>query len=176
MTIFERWRERLAYTAMSVVVAWHTLAIVVAPAPEDSAAVTSVRRLLDPYLTLFYLDDKWDFFAPAVDRGTQFRYIIEDASGDRHAFVPQQEINWFHPIYRRIGYWYDALVESPDTFSDFIVAALCRKHAALHPVSITLIGIQEQDFSPADQLNGKHPLDPDIAAVSTLKVAPCAVK
>ena len=171
-----RWRERLTYTAMSGFVVWHTLAIVVAPAPDNSVIASSLRRLLEPYLTLFYLDDNWDFFAPDVDRGKQFSYIIEDASGNRHSFVPLKELNWFHPIYRRVGYWYDALVESPEIYSDFVATLLCRKHATLHPVSITLVGIQEQDFSPEDQLNGKHPLDSDIATESTLKIAKCAAK
>ena len=172
--ISKYWRERLTYAAMSMFVAWHTLAMVVAPAPEDSVTAGSLRRLLDPYLTLLYLDDKWDFFAPGVDRGKQFRYEIEDASGNRHSFVPLEEINWFHPIYRRVSYWYDALVESPEIYSDYVSTQLCRKHASLHPISITLVGIEEQDFSPADQLNGKHPLDSDIATVSTLKIAACA--
>jgi hypothetical protein len=170
------WRERLTYTAMSVFVVWHSLAMVIAPAPDNSVTVGSLRVLLDPYITLFYLDDKWDFFAPDVDRGKQFRYVIEDAAGARHSFVPLEELNWFHPIYRRVGYWYDALVDSPETYSDFIAALLCRKHAVLHPISITLIGVEEQNFSPEDHLNGKHPLDSDIATVSTLKVATCAEK
>ena len=91
--ISKHWRERLTYAAMSMFVAWHTLAMVVAPAPEDSITAGSLRRLLDSYLTLFYLDDKWDFFAPSVDRGKQFRYVVEDASGTRHSFVPLEEMN-----------------------------------------------------------------------------------
>jgi hypothetical protein len=53
--ISKQWRERLGYAAMSVFVGWHTLAMVVAPAPEESALVKSLHGLLQPYLALFNL-------------------------------------------------------------------------------------------------------------------------
>ena len=169
----KRWRERLAYTAMSVFVGWHTLAIVVAPAPDSSAIVQSLRPLLHPYLTLFYLDNYWDFFAPDVERGKQLRYVIEDRAGTTHTFVPLEELNWFHPIYRRAGYWYDAIVDDPETYVDFVAASLCRKHASLHPVSITLLGIQQGDFSRDDHLNGKRAIDSEFATENTLTIVEC---
>ena len=79
--ISKQWRKRLTYMAMSVFVGWHTLALVVAPAPDSSAIAQSFRRLFHPYLTLFSLDNKWDFYAPDVGKGRQFRYDIEDAPG-----------------------------------------------------------------------------------------------
>jgi hypothetical protein len=89
--------SKLNYVAMSLFLGWHTLAIVIAPAPGRSATAQSMRVLLQPYLTLFDLDNKWDFYAPNVDRGRQLRYVIEDAAGTSHSFVPTKDLNWFHP-------------------------------------------------------------------------------
>jgi hypothetical protein len=61
----QQWRERLVYAAMSLLLVWHTIAIVVASAP-DSLMTRSVRPLLHPYVTLFRLDNHWGFFSPNV--------------------------------------------------------------------------------------------------------------
>lgn len=50
--IVETLRIRLAYAAMSLVVAVQTLAIVVVPAP-DSKITMAARELLHSYITLF---------------------------------------------------------------------------------------------------------------------------
>ena len=71
------WRDRLTYLAMSLVVAWHSFAMVVGPAPGNSTLVQSLRPLVQPYISLFRLDTSWNFFAP-VGKHTQFRYVIED--------------------------------------------------------------------------------------------------
>ncbi len=45
-----RWREPLIYAAMSLLVAWHTLVMVVAVSP-DSVITRAARALVQPYLT-----------------------------------------------------------------------------------------------------------------------------
>ena len=94
--IWNRWRHRLTYLVMSAFVAWHTLAMVIAPAPDSSVSVRTLRAALQPYLTLFRLDNPWNFFAPTIG-GSQLRYSVEDAAGARHAFKPTEQLNWFHP-------------------------------------------------------------------------------
>jgi len=171
-----QWRERLTYLMMSLVVGWHGFAIVVAPAPDSSATVQSFRLLLQPYLSLFRLDNAWNFFAPSVGRHSQFRYVIEDTAGKEHTFVPSQELNWSIPRYvwwREFKYLYDGIMEAPEIRGDAIAALLCRKHASLDPVSIPLLQIQEQDFRPEDHLRGKHPLDPEFVTVNTLRRVNC---
>jgi len=166
------WRKHVIYTVMSLFVAWHTLAIAIAPAPRG-VAVQSLRAVLDPYLVLFRLNNKWDFYAPNVGKGHQLRYIIEDAAGKRHPFVPTDELNWYHPTYWWFRAWYDAILDAPEIHGNSVAARLCRKHASLHPVSVTLLRLEEQDFSPADHLNDKHPLDPEFVTVSTLRRIRC---
>jgi hypothetical protein len=174
--ISKPWCQRLLYVAMSVFVVWHVLAIVVAPAPDSSAMVQSLRRLLHPYLTLFRLGNKWNFYAPNVGKGHQFRYIVEDAAGTSRTFMPTDDLSWYHPTHWWFRAWYDAIVDSPDVHGDSAAARLCRQHAALHPVAVTLLSLEEKDFSPADHLGGKHPLDSDFVTVNVLKHVRCPAR
>jgi hypothetical protein len=171
--ISKRWRERLTHAAMSVFVAWHTLAMVVAPAPDTSVMVQSIRPLQQPYLTLLYLDHDWSFYAPDIHQAELFRYVITDGTGRRHMFVPTDELNWFRPAYWWFWQWYVAIMSSPEAYGDFAAAWLCRKHASLQPASITLLGVDEQVLSRADYLSGKQPDDPDFVTVNTLTTAAC---
>lgn len=168
----QRWRERLTYLAMSVFVGWHTLAIVIAPAP-DSRMTERLRLLLQPYLTLFSLDTKWDFFTPDVSRKNQFRYVIRDSAGKEQTFVPADELNRLSPSFNWFRLWYVTVMGSPDVHGDSVAAFFCRKHTALRPASITLLEIQEGYFWPDDHLNGKHPLDSEFVTVNTLKRVTC---
>jgi hypothetical protein len=171
-----QWRDRLAYLTMSLVVGWHCVAIVVAPAPDASAIVQSLRPVVQPYLSLFRLDTTWNFFAPSVGKHFQFRYIIDDDDGNGHAFVPTEEWDGSLPSYvlwREFKYLYEGIMESPETRAEGVAALLCRKHTALKPVSVTLLQIQERDFWPEDQLRGMRPLDPEFIAVKTLARVAC---
>src|SRR5438874_2027877 len=167
--ISNAWRRRLAYTAMSVLVVWHSLAMIVAPAPE-SATSQGLRVLLQPYLTLLRLDSAWNFFAPTVGHMSQFRYIIEDEAGKNFTFVQEEaEFSPLNPGYFWFRAWHDAIIDHPDDYADVAAARYCRKHAALHPVSITLLEMQEQDFTPADLLAGRQRWDLAFLAVNTIK-------
>ena len=166
-------RERLAYLAMSAFVAWHTLAIVVPPGPENSVVVQSLRGLLHPYITLLRLDHKWDFYAPSVGRGHQFRYFVEDAAGTRRAFVPTDELSWHHPNYWWFRAWYTSIAASPDDHGEAFALRLCRRHAALKPTTIDLVKVEELEFSSADHLLGKHPLDAEHVVASTVMQVKC---
>jgi hypothetical protein len=173
VSIPARERRRLATTAMSLLVVWHSLAMVVAAAP-DSAIARAARPLFDPYLTLFRLDNKWGFFAPNVDQGFQFRYVVEDASGTRHTFVPADQLSRFHPTSLWIKDRYKAVMMYPEAHGEATAAALCREHAALRPVSIALLEVEQKEFRPEHQRSGKHPLDPEFVTVNTLMTVRCA--
>jgi hypothetical protein len=157
---------------MSVFVVWHTLAMVVAPAPDNNIT-ERLRPLLQPYLTLFSIDTRWDFFAPDVSRKNQFRYVIRDSAGKEQTFVPADELNRLSPSYTWFRLWYVTVMESPDVHGDTFAAFFCLKHAALRAASITLLEIQEGYFWPHDHLSGKHPLDSEFVTVNTLKRFTC---
>jgi hypothetical protein len=172
--ILKQWRERLTYAAMSAFVAWHAVATMIAPAPDTSDAVKTLRIPLQPYLSLFKLDNQWDFFAPNVGFGSQFRYIVEDSSGNHHPFVPDRELSWYHPSFFWFRSWYNAIMDSPDIYADAAAAYFCRKQAALHPVAVILVEAEQKDFMPEDELAGKHPRDPEFVTVTTVKKVECA--
>jgi hypothetical protein len=170
--IWNSWRSRLSYVVMSAFVAWHTLAMVIAPAPDASVLVGTLRAVLQPYLTLFRLDNPWNFFAPTIG-AAQLRYSVEDAAGASHGFTPAEQLSWFDPAYIWIRDWHYGIIEFPQLYADRAGALLCRKHAALHPVSITFVQYEQQGFTAADRLSGKHPLDPEFVTVTTVMTVAC---
>jgi len=168
-------RRRPAYLAMSLLAGWHCLAMVVAAAPNSSAPAQSLRLLLQPYLSLFNLDTSWNFFAPAGQRA-QFRYVVEDAAGNKHIFAPAEELRLSLPGYvwqREFTYLYDRIMEAPQTRGSGVGALLCRKHAALEPRSVTLLELREQDVRPEDKWHGNRPPDPELTGVNTLISVDC---
>jgi hypothetical protein len=162
----------VAYTAMSLLLVWHTLAMMIASAPE-SDITAAARVLLNPYLTLFRLNNRWGFFSPAVDLGVQFRYVVEDAAGQRHTFVPADKLSRFHPTSIWFRDRYRAIMASFETHSEAAAAEFCREHAAQQPVSITFLEIEQKHFAAEDRLSGKRPLDPEFVSEHTLGTIKC---
>jgi hypothetical protein len=76
-------------------------------------------------------------------------------------------------MWREFKYLYEGVMEDPDSRADTITPRLCRQHAALKPVSLSLLLVQELDFWPQDYLNGHRPLDPDFVTVNTLTDTAC---
>ena len=171
--ISKPWRERLTYTAMSVFVAWHAAATIFAPAPQNSVIAIALRPLFQPYLSLYRLDNPWDFFAPSVEAGAELHYDLEDASGARHTFVPTRELSWYHPHYFWYRSWYYGILGDADIYAEGAAAFFCSKHAALRPVSITFTEHQHSDFAPEDHLSGKLPTDPEFVTEQVVKRVPC---
>lgn len=171
--ISSEWRARLAYVFLSMFVAWHTVAMVLAPAPDNSVVTIALRKVFQPYLSVLRMDNPWDFFAPNVERGTVLRYTIEDSEGKQHTFTPTEGLSWFHPSYFWARSRYNAVLESPDDFAEAYAAMACRQHAALHPVSITLLEVEMGEFWVDEHLSGKRPTDPEFLTVNTLQHLTC---
>ena len=169
----QHWRTRLTYAAMSGFVAWHTAAMVIAPAPDESESVNALSVAFQPYLSLFQLGNRWGFFAPDVGTGSLLRYIVEDSRGSHHVFTPLQDVNRFHPSSYWFRFSHNAVMRLPETYGDSTGAMLCAQHASLHPVSVILVQVEEGDFTPEDRLAGKHPMDPEFVTTSTLKKVKC---
>jgi hypothetical protein len=165
-------RGRLIYTAMSLLLVWHSVAIVVAATPE-SVITETVTSLFQPYLSLFRLQNEWSFYAPDVRVEPEFRYVVEDASGQQHTFVPADKLSRYLPIDIWVKDWYIHVMDNPETYSKFVAIYLCREHASLRPVSITLLEFDQRDFLPQDQLSGKHPFDPEFLDEKTLATVQC---
>jgi hypothetical protein len=169
-------KRALGYAGMSVIVGWHTLAMLVAPMPEGSAAVQAARSVMQPYLSLFRLDNKWNFFAPAVGRHAQFRYVVKDRAGKDHLFIPMEEARrsaWSYFAWREFKYFFEGVMEAPDQRGYLAAALLCQQHAGLDPVSISLEQVRELGFSKDDYLAGHRPLEKEFVSVDVLAKIPC---
>ncbi len=165
-------RQRLPYLAASVFLAWHTLAIVVAPMPGGGELVQMLRAVLQPYLTLFGLDNPWNFFAPRIG-ASQPRYFIENAAGERLAIAPTQHLSWFHPEYTWFRDLHYSVAGNPDLYAEPAAAMLCRQHAAFNPVSVTFLDYEQGNFTPQDYLSGKHPMDPELVTMFPVRTVRC---
>ena len=143
--ISKKLRSRLIYSAMSLFVGWHTLAMILGPAPDDSPTIESLRFPFQPYLNFFKLQNTWAFFDD-ISRSHQLRYVIKDAAGKQHTFVPIDDFEWFHPRYNwfKITYW--AVMESPELYGEHFAISSCRKHAALKPTSVELLLVRKRIF------------------------------
>jgi len=164
--------QRLMYVAMSVLVAWHTFAMIIGPAPE-SPITEAARDLAQPYLTFFGLQNPWEFFAPFIGPGYHFSYVIEDKAGEKHNFTPAAGLNNLHPSSIWMKDRYTRIMTAPETYGDAAGAALCLEHASLNPVSVTLLEIQHHIFWPRDLLKGKSPSDAEFTAAKTLRTVTC---
>ena len=129
-------------------------------------------RLLEG-LPLAGLDGSWNFFSP-IGGSNQFRYVIEDADGNEHTFTPITEISWFTPTHRWSERIFEEFMLDPDSYADYFTKLFCRKHAALRPVAISFVNIEQKDFGPEDHLLGKvRTRDPEYYTANTLLRADC---
>jgi hypothetical protein len=167
------WRERVMYAAMSLFVAWHTVAMVVAPAPAFTDLVHGLRIVFEPYLDLFALDNDWNFFAPEVGMDSFLRYVIKDGAGVEHSFDSDADFNWLRPSSIWFRAWYLAVINDPEDFGEEFAALFCHQHAKLHPIAIKLLEVEEQDYGPQDRLHGKQRFDPEFIKVTELKSFKC---
>lgn len=164
--------RRLTYVVMSALVAWHTFAMIIGPAPE-SPVTDAARDLAQPYLTLFGLQHPWDFFAPTVATGYHFSYVIEDTAGGKHTFRPGDRLNHLQPTAIWMKDHYNVIMSNSKSYGDAAVAAICLEHASLNPVSVTLQEIQQDEFWPDDWMNGKRPADAEFSTTKTLRTITC---
>jgi hypothetical protein len=166
------WRQRLFYAAASIFVVLHTVTLLIGPMP-DSVLKVALLGVLHPYAAPLRLTSTWDFYAPGIGFGTQFRYTVEDGAGQNHTFIPSANISWFDPKYWWSSEWYKTVVKYPEDYAEVAGTLLCHEHAALKPVAVTLIQVQQKGFSFTDQLDGKHPVDPEFFDEETVGRVQC---
>ena len=164
--------QRLTYVAMSILLVWHTFAMIIAPAP-GSLITGAARWLAQPYLTFFGLQNEWEFFAPVVSAGYHFSYVVEDTAGEKHAFTPADSLNNLHPdsIWKRDHF--TMIMTKPELYGDAAGATLCLEHASLNPVKVTLLEVEHKEFWPDDLLDGKRPTDAEFVKAKTLRTVSC---
>jgi hypothetical protein len=76
-------------------------------------------------------------------------------------------------MWREFRYLYEGILANVDERGDAAGALLCSKHARLHPVAVTLLELQQNDYWREDAIHGKLPLDPEYVTVNPVKRVEC---
>jgi hypothetical protein len=173
--VWVQWRKRLFYAAASAFVVVHCATLLTGPMP-DSVMKTGLLRVLHPYAAPLRLTSTWDFYAPGIGYGTQFRYTVEDSAGQGHTFAPADTISWFDPLYWWSSEWYKSVAKYPEDYATMAGLLLCREHESLRPVAVTLTAVQQKAFSVDDQKAGKRPTDPEFFDENTIERVECQDK
>jgi predicted DCC family thiol-disulfide oxidoreductase YuxK len=155
MMVSKKWRGRSLYTVASLFLAWHTVSTMLAPLPDKNAIVHAFRTVFQPYLTLTGTDTTWDFFSP-LSSSYEFRYVIEDAAGNQHTFTPIADVSWLTPNHRWDERIFATLISTPTLIGGYFANEFCREHAALKPVAVTMLYLEEKEFWPQDYFLGKQ--------------------
>ena len=87
--------------------------------------------------------------------------------------MPANEVSWYSPDFWWRKLWQAAILGDPETNGELAGELLCRKHAALHPTTVTLVTVEQKDFSSRDWLNGKRPFDPEFLAAEMVTRVEC---
>jgi len=154
------WRRYAVYTAVSAFLAWHSFVMLTAPLPEASAVAQALSPILHPYLSLFSLDNRWDFFAPSVRPGYELRYILETADGSSRVVVPMKKISWYNPYFIWTDMWQDAIIDHPETYADLAAGLFCREQGSLRPTAVSLMDVEQREFWPQDFWPARTPSIP----------------
>jgi hypothetical protein len=72
--------------------------------------------------------------------------------------APRESVTHYF-MWREWKYFYDKVMDAADARGYLIAGQFCKQHAELNPVSITMLRVQERDFSPQDYLQGYRPND-----------------
>ena len=166
------WVQRAATLAASVLVLWHSAAMVFAPAPA-SYLKGLASPCFAPYTTLLHLNGQWAFFAPNPDAGHLVRYILEDAAGKRREYRLTEDLSKSNPLFGRYTTLFSAITPDKPSLVASVAAFLCRHHADLKPKRLTFLLVEQLRLSPEFYLEGHRPLDKDHIRVHTLPPVNC---
>ena len=125
--VWKELRERLVFMAMSAFVVWHAIAIMIAPASDNSVLVQSAAAGVRPLPVAVQA---------RTTNGTSTRRTSAGAiscatswkapTGIARTFTPTDGWSWHHPGYWWFRAWNDAIIASPDLYADRVIATLCR--------------------------------------------------
>lgn len=157
-------RQKILYFLASVFLLWHSLALIIGPAPQ-SYIRDNLYSIYEPYLSLFRLNNAWAFYAPEPDLGGVLNYKVITKDGNAHDFdiYADQLDKWSTSYFRYNAFFNNIELESDEylSYRQSYTQYLCRKHRALSPQSIVLIRVAQTPLSYEDYINGAQPLDPN---------------
>jgi hypothetical protein len=160
------------FIAMSLFVAWHAFATLLAPAPA-SYLKAEILPLFQPYLRLLHLNSQWAFFSPDPSYGRTVRYTLIDADG---AERPQSWVDAWprgDAAYLRMTTLAAALTAENAALVESTARRLCRQHAADKPRAVRFELHQQLLVTPDAHLGGARPFHPQYVESSSLDSILC---
>ena len=166
--------KTLKLVAASVFVVWHTLAIVLAPAPA-SAAVLALYRFTRPYVHFFNLNNQWKYFV-RIGYGGNVDYAVDGAEGEKARFTMPPQYDHRNLAYFQYFHIQNELFggNPPQDLLKDLAHYYCRKHAVLNPRRVEFILRIQKEIKPDDFAKGFSPSDATFVREATLAPVECA--
>lgn len=168
-----RYVRALLWVLASLFLVWHSLVLVVTPAPS-SYLQKIFQDLSWPYVRFFQLESGWGFFAPEPVRGKQLRYVVLDARNRRQEYRLTESLQRLSPSYLRYTTLYGNIHPGRPGLMKSAARYLCRRHAGDLPRSITFIVRHQLLITPEEYEAGKRSLTPEFIRTETLQPISCS--
>lgn len=161
------------YVLASLFLIWHTLALVIGPAP-GSELMSKIYPAFVPYLNGFNLNNQWGFFAPDPHAGSLLRYGLETRDGERQVFHLTENLGREDADFLRYTSLYLTLIRQPQSYMKAAAKYLCRRHRALKPLAIQFFAGHQLRIGPEQFVAGSRPLQDDYMSVEYFEPIACA--
>ncbi len=167
-----RYVRALLWVLASLFVVWHSLVLIVTPAPS-SYLQKIFQDLSWPYVRFFQLESGWGFFAPEPVRGKQLRYVVLNARHQSQEYRLTESLQRSSPSYLRYTTLFGNIHPGRPALMKSAAQYLCRRHAGDSPRSITFIVRHQLLITPEEYETGKRSLTPEFIRIETLPPVPC---
>lgn len=161
------------YVLASLFLVWHTLALVIGPAP-GSDLMSRIYPVFVPYLDGFNLNNQWGFFAPDPHAGSLLRYGLETTGGERRALHLTEDLSRGDAGFLRYSSLYLTLARQREPFLQAASNYLCRRHEAEQPLAIQFFAGHQLRLGPEQYRAGARPLQDEYVSVEYFEPIACA--
>lgn len=165
-------KNRFLYLIASIFIVWHSLAIIIGPAP-GSYLMSKVYPIFKPYLIAFHINNEWGFFAPDPAKGSLLRYIIVDDKNQEHVFKLTENLRRNGHGFLRYTSLYLTIARNNENFVVSAANYLCAKHNDINSKQIQFFMGHQQAITPDEFIAGHRPLDDKYMSVEYLPSLSC---
>lgn len=165
------YRRRLGYLFGSIFLFWHTAATFLGPWPDSYLK----RQFYPPfrsYLTLFFAENWWAFFAPGALFGLMTEYEIETPDGIITAPLTMA-LSKSDPNYFRLAAMFDRTTTSYGDYVRSYGRYLCVRHRQEHPQRIRFLTYTQKQLPMMLYLSGRRPREKDFLKPAQLDWMSC---
>lgn len=160
------------YLLASLFLVWHTLALVIGPAP-GSSLMGHIYPAFVPWLNSLNLNNQWGFFAPDPHAGSLPRYIVESADGGEQVVRLSETLQRSDAGFLRYSSLYLSLARQREPYLQAAAQYLCRQHRAQVPIAIHFFVGHQLRVGPEQYREGARPLQDDYMTVEYFEPIAC---